>query len=67
MTRSCAFSAAASGPTGSGDGAGGCTGDAAPLPTARRGLGDLQAGDEAFEIALLFGLEIAGMPCRPRA
>ena len=25
-----------------------------------RGLGDLQAGDEAFEVALLFGAEIAG-------
>ena len=31
-------------------------------PAALRRLGDLQAGDEAFQIALLFGLEVAG--CR---
>ena len=29
-----------------------------------RRLGDLQAGDKAFQIALLFGLEVAGLPSR---
>ena len=36
---------------------------AAPAMLARR-LGDLHAGDEAFEIALLFGVEIAGRSAR---
>ena len=58
-TRFCAFSPAASGPTGSGAAA-------APPPAAGAGdalrrLGDLHTGDEPFEVAFLFGVEIAGL------
>ena len=39
---------------------GGRAGEAPAPPTLFGRLGDLQAGDEAFEITLLFGLEVAG-------
>ena len=58
-TRFCAFSAAASGPVGSG-------GSAAPAGAASAGdafcrLGDLHAGDEPFQVTLLFRFEIAAL------
>src|SRR5262249_42467432 len=34
-------------------------------PGAARGFGDLQAGRQAFQIALLFGLEITGHRASP--
>ena len=59
MTRFCALSPAASGPTGSGAGcsvaAGRCAGH------AFRRLGDLHASDEPFQVAFLFRVEIAGL------
>ena len=54
--RLCAFSPAASGPAGSGAAAG-LTGRG--TTDALRRLGDLHAGDKAFQVAFLFGIKIA--------